>query len=84
MAKPKDLAEPILDCRIDFVEFACEEVIDALHNQQMIFARQRGNQRPDFLDCSVLVLASMHEKLRLLALTQKRKISAVDRNSQTN
>jgi len=49
MAKPKDLAEPILDSRIEFVEFACEEVIDPLHDHQMIFARQSGNQRPDFL-----------------------------------
>lgn len=84
MAKAKNLPEPVRDTRIELVEFTGEEVIDPFYDNQMIFSRQRGNERPDLLDCAEFVVGAMNEKLWFAALEQKRKINAIDGNSQTD
>src|SRR5437764_15438656 len=50
----------------------------------MNFTWKRFKQGFEFSDCSILVSASVKEKLRLTASMQKRKIGAIDRNAQTN
>lgn len=76
--------QPRVDGVIQLVEFAGEEVIGAFHNNKMIFARQRGDERFDFLGGAESVFAAVDEKLRLVALAQKGKIGAVSGNAQAD
>src|SRR5205823_9444837 len=76
MAKAKDFPEPVRDGRIELVQFLGKKVVCAFHNHKMVFTRKRCNQGFDFSDRAILVSASVHEKLRLPASMQKRKIGA--------
>ncbi len=69
MAEAKNLVrEPNLDSAVKLLEFSGEKMIGAFHDNQVIIARQRRHQRFDFSHRSELVIASMHEKLRFVAL----------------
>ena len=76
--------EPGVDGTVELVQFAGKEVIYALNDNQMIFARERGDERFDFFDGAVFVLASVYEQFGLVALPQERKIRAVERNTQAD
>ena len=85
MAKLKDaVSEPVGNGSLEFVEFAGEEVIGTLHDNQMIFAGNGWDERFHFFDCAELVVAAVDKQFGLLALAQKRKIRAVDGNSQAD
>lgn len=84
MTQMKDLSDPVRDGAIEFVELAPEKVIHALDNDKMIFTGQCRDQAFDLFYGAVLVSTSVDEKLRLLALSQERKIRAVDGNPQAN
>ena len=85
MAKQKnDVAEPVRDGGIEFVELAGEEVIDSFHDNQIIFAGKGGHERFDVLYRAEFVIAAMDKKFRFASLAQKRKISVVDRKTHPN
>src|SRR2546422_1157547 len=85
MAKQKDIvAEPVRDGGIEFVELARKEVIDSFHDNQIIVPRKGCNKSLDVLPRAELVVAAVDKKFRFAALAQKRKIRAVDGNSQAD
>jgi len=77
-------SNPAGDSSIDLVKFSFEEVLGAFHDNQVIFTRQGRHERFDFLDRSILVVPSVHKKLRFAAATQKRNIRAVHWKAQAD
>ena len=65
------VGEPGGDCAIQLVEFAGKEMIDSFDEDEPIVAGERGDERFDFFDGAVLVVASMHEQFGLVALAQE-------------
>ena len=63
--------QPGVDGPAQLVEFAGKEMIDAFDDHEPISAGKRGNERFDFFDSPVFVVASMHEQLGFLALAQE-------------
>ena len=61
---------------------AAEEVIDPLDDHQMVFARNRWNQRLDLVNSSKFIVASVNQQLGFCALVQKREIGAIDGYAQ--
>lgn len=84
MAKMKDFSQPVRDGGIKLVELARKKVVYAFHHDKMILTRQRRNHTFDPFYGAVLVSTSVDEELRLLALSQERKIGAVDWSAKTN
>jgi hypothetical protein len=72
MAEAQNLAgQPGVDSATKLVEFAGQEMIDSFDDDEMIVAGERGDERFDFFDGAVLVVASMHKQLGLVALAQE-------------
>jgi len=78
------VGEPSIDCVVQLIKFAGEKMIGVFDNNEMILACERGNERFDFFDGPVLVVASMHKQLGLIALAQEGEIRAVDRDAQAD
>jgi hypothetical protein len=76
------VVKPGVYCLAQLVEFAGKKMIDSLNHYKLILARYRGNEPFDLLDSPVFVLASMHKQLGFRALSQERKVRAVDGNTQ--
>ncbi len=69
MAEPENIAgEPSVDCATQLVEFAGKEMIGVLDNHEMVVAGERGDERSDFFDGAVFVVASVYKQLGLVAL----------------
>ena len=72
MTEAKDLIrQPGVDCAAQLVEFAGKEMIHSFDDNKMILAGERGDERFDFFDGAVLVVASMDEQLGLVALAEE-------------
>jgi hypothetical protein len=69
---------------IDLVEFSFEEMVGAFHDNQVVFTRQGRDERFDFLDRSIFVVASVHKKFRFAAAAQKRNIRAIRWQAQAD
>jgi hypothetical protein len=65
------IVQPGVDGAIELIEFSCEEMIDAFDDNEMIVAGERGDERFDFFDGAVFVVAPMHKQLGLVALAQE-------------
>src|SRR4030081_3212423 len=78
------VGEPGVDCAIQLVEFAGKEMIGSFADHKTIFTWKRRDERFDLFDGPVLVVASMHKQLGLVALAQKQEIGAVDGNAQAD
>src|SRR6266446_2374975 len=76
--------DPACDGSIDLIKFSFEEVLSAFHDNQVVFTRQGRHERFDFLDRSILVVASVYKKFRFAAAAQKRNIRAVHRKAQAD
>jgi hypothetical protein len=63
--------EPGVDGATYLVEFAGKDMIDSFDDDEMIVAGERGDECFDFFDGAVLVVASVHEQLGLVALAQE-------------
>ena len=59
------VGQPGVNGATQLVEFAGEEMIDAFDDHEMIVTGKRGDERFDFFDGAVLVVASMHEQFWL-------------------
>jgi len=85
MTEAQNLAgQPGVDGATQSVELAGKEMIDSFDDDEMIFAGERGDERFDFFDGAVLVVASVHEQLGLLAVAQEREIRVVHGNAQAD
>ncbi len=56
---------------MEFMKFAGKEMIDALDDNETVVAGESWNQRFDCFDGAVLVVASMHKQLGLVAPAQE-------------
>ncbi len=65
------IVQPGVDGAIELVEFSCEEMIGSFHDHEMIVPGERGDERFDFFDGAVFVVAPMHKQLGLVALAQE-------------
>lgn len=80
----KSRGKPGVNCVTKPGEFAGEEVIGIFHDNQVVLPREGGYEGFDFADFAVFVVATVHEKLRLVAVAQERKIGIVDRDAQAD
>lgn len=55
------MRQPRVDCPAQLVEFTGKEVIDPFHDHEPVLSRERGDERFDFSDGAMLVLAPMHK-----------------------
>jgi len=76
--------QPVRDGGVELVKLAGEKVVGTFHNHKMVFSGKGSNNRLDLPHRAVLVLASVHEELWLVALVQKGKIAAVNWDTQSN
>ena len=65
------VGEPRIDCATQLVQFAGKEMIDAFDDDEMTAAGERGDERSDFFDGAVFVVASMHKQFWLFALAEE-------------
>jgi hypothetical protein len=72
MTEAQNLAgHPGVDGATHLVEFTGKEMIDSFDDNEMIVAGERRDERFDFFDGTVFVVASVHEQLGLVALAQE-------------
>lgn len=76
--------QPVRDGGVELVKLPGKKVVAAFHDHKMVLSRKGSDNRFDLPHCAVLVLASVHEELWLVALVQERKIGAVNRDTQSN
>lgn len=69
---------------VKLAEFAGKKMIGVFHHDEMIIARQRSNDCFDLANSTMLIVASVNEKLGLVAPLQEGKIGVVDWNAQAN
>ncbi len=65
------VGEPGVDRAAQLVEFSGKEMIDAFDDHEMIVARQHGDERLNFFDGAVFVVASVHKQFGFVALAQE-------------
>ena len=72
MAKLKDaVGKPVGDRSMELIKFAGKEMIDPFDDHETILTGERGDERFDFFDGAVLVVACMHEQFWFFALAKK-------------
>ena len=71
------LGQPPGDGRIEFVQMAGEKVVGVFHNNQAFFSLERRYQFLHFCSWTELIVGSVNKQPRLAALCQKRKVTAV-------
>jgi len=78
------LGHPVRNRRIHLIELPHKKMIGVFHHDELAFVRQRGHKTLHFVDRAINIIRSVHEELRLCALRQKRKVSAIHWGSKTN
>ena len=65
------VGKPGVDRTAQLVKFSGKEVIDTFDDNEMVAAGERRDERLNFFDGAVFVVASVHEKFGLVALAQE-------------
>src|SRR6266403_2051720 len=63
--------QPGVDGPAQLVEFAGKKMIDAFDDHEAILAGEGGNERFDFFNGPVFIVASVHEQLGFVAMVQE-------------